>query len=174
MNREQQLKEARTIEAMRQGYMGMEGKFALISKRLGQSIIHQGSRSFEQSFLPDPFELQEEEDKMPTLDSEDSSYEIGLMFEGLPRGVNMNIYVYFYNREIICEYEGKKVYKEVNGELEAYVPDKSWEKKIDSLYDTAKKLERRKKPEEKQRIVNEANKKRKEILDDFKNRWGLS
>lgn len=173
MNREQQIKEARTIEAMRHGYMGMEGKFALISKRLGQPIIHQGSKSFDQSFLPDPFELDEDE-LLPTLDSEESSYEIGLMFEGLPKGVNMNIYVYFYNREIICEYEGNKVYKEVNGELEGYVPNPLWEKKIESLYDTAKKLEKRRKPIEKQRIANEANKKRKEILEDYKNRWGLS
>jgi len=173
MGRQEQIKEARTIEAMRHGYMGMEGKFAVIAKRLGQPIIHQGSKSFEQSFLSDPFELPEE-NSIPVFEQEENSYEVGLIFDGLPRGVNMSIIMHFYNREIVCEYEGKKVYKEMNGELEAYVPDTLWEKKIESLYDLAKKIERKNKPIEKQRIAMEANKKRKEILDDFKNKWGLT
>ena len=173
MGRQEQIKEARTIEAMRHGYMGMEGKFAVISKRLGQPIIHQGSKSFEQNFLPDPFDLPEE-NTIPIFEEEENSYEIGLIFDGLPRGVNLSIIMHFYNREIICEFEGRKVYKEANGELEAYVPDPSWEKKIESLYEMAKKIERKNKPVEKQRIAQEANKKRKEILEDFKNKWGLT
>lgn len=173
MGRQEQIREARTIEAMRHGYMGMEGKFAVIAKRLGQPIIHQGSKSFEQSFLSDPFELPEE-NSIPVFEQEENSYEVGLIFDGLPRGVNMSIIMYFYNREIICEYEGRKVYKEMSGELEAYAPDVIWEKKIESLYEMAKKIERKNKPIEKQKIAEEANKKRKEILDDFRNKWGLT
>ena len=173
MNREQQIKEARTIEAMRHGYMGMEGKFALIVRRLGEPIIHQGSVSYEQNFLPDPFDLKDE-NKLPTIDSDESSYEIGYMFDGLPRGVNMSIFMYSYNREIVCEFEGRKVYREVNGELEAYVPESLWEGRIQSLFEAAKKVERKAKPVERQKLITEANKKRKELLDGFKNRWGLT
>jgi hypothetical protein len=172
MNREQQIKEARTIEAMKNGYMGMEGKFALIAKRLGQPIIQQGSRSFSQNFLPDPFDLPDE-NTLPTLTEDDNSYEIGLIFDGLTRGANMSVIVHFHNREIICEYEGRKVYKEANGELEGYAPDSLWETKIESFYNVAKKIEKNLKPTERQKMIDEANKKRKEILDDYKNRWGL-
>ena len=66
MNREQMIREARTIEAMRKGYMGMEGKFSTVAKRLGSPIIEQGSSSFSQTFLEDPFEL-EKEDKIPLV-----------------------------------------------------------------------------------------------------------
>ena len=173
MGRQEQIKEARTIEAMRHGYMGMEGKFAVIARRLGQPIIQQGSRSFEQNFLEDPFETKDDR-SIPVFEDEENSYEVGLIFDGLTRGVNMSIIMHFYNKEITCEHEGKKVYKEIAGELEAYVPEQAWEKKIESLYSLAKKSEREKRPAERQRIIAEADKKRKQILEEFKNKWGLT
>lgn len=173
MGRHEQIKEARTIEAMRHGYMGMEGKFAVIAKRLGQPIIHQGSKNFEQRFLDDPFDLKDNE-SFPMFDEEDNSYEVGLIFDGLQRGVNISIIMHFYNREITCEHEGKKVYKEIAGELEAYVPDQAWESKIESLHVLARKIERKNKPNDKQKIIAEADKKRKEILEELKNKWGLT
>jgi len=172
MNREQLIKEARTIEAMKKGYMGMEGKFSTIAKQMGNAIIHHGNRSFEQSFLDDPFEF-EDKNKIPIMDEQDNSYEVGLHFDGLSRGSNINIIVHFHHREIICEYEGRKVYKEVSGELEAYVPDPLWEDKIELFFDSAKKIEKIKKPQERKILIEEANKKRQELLNDFKLKWGL-
>ena len=43
MNREEAIREARTIEAMKKGYAGLGGKFAIIAKILGYPIIEQGS-----------------------------------------------------------------------------------------------------------------------------------
>jgi len=173
MNREQMIREARTIEAMRKGYMGMEGKFSLIAKKLGNPIIHQGSRSFEQTFLDDPFAI-EEEDSMPTIEEDDQSYEIGVHFDGLSRGVNLSIYVYFHHREITVEYQGYKVYKEVGGELEAYVPHENWENELERIYEDAKKLEKIQKPKERKKLIEAANKKRQELLDEFRTKWGLT
>jgi hypothetical protein len=173
MNREQMIREARTIEAMRKGYMGMEGKISVIAKRLGQPIIQQGSRSFDQSFLQGPFYL-EEENEMPMLDEEDHSYEIGLYYDGLPRGINISIIVNFHHREIICEFQGHKVYRELAGELEAYVPNSIWEDHVEKIYDLAKKVEKQEKPHERKKIIEAANKKRQELLHEFKSKWGLT
>lgn len=173
MNREQMIREARTIEAMRKGYMGMEGKFSLIAKRMGQPIIHQGSRSFDTNYLDDPFDLVEEEE-IETVGEDDQSYEIGMHYDGLSRGVNLSIFVYFHHREIVVEYEGHKVYKEVAGELEAYVPHEIWENKLESIFESAKKLEKIQKPQERKKLIEAANKKRQELLQEFKSKWGLT
>ena len=71
MNVEKVLKEQREIEAMSKGYMGLEGKFSTIAKRLGTPIIRQGGGNFEQTFLDDPFDLSE--DEILTIDEEDHS-----------------------------------------------------------------------------------------------------
>lgn len=172
MNRDQMLKEARTIEAMRKGYMGLEGTLSLIAKRLGQPIFHQGSTVFEQTFLDDPYEIPDE-NELPTLEEEASSYEIGLQFDGLSRGMNMSISIEYNMREIKCIYEGRLVYQEVSGELERYSPHAEWESKIENLSQIAKKIERQQKPIERQRLVQAADVKRKEILDALREKWGL-
>lgn len=174
MNREDRLREARTTEAMKNGYTGMEGKFALIAKRLGQPIMHQGSSCYEQTFLEDPFAIEDKEDTLPMLDEDDNSYEIGLHFDGLSRGANLSVFVHFYNNEIVVEYEGRKVYREIAGELERYAPAPEWESKIESFYNAAKMADRRQKPFERKKMLEEAKKKRQEIFDDFKSKWGLA
>ena len=172
MNREQMLKEARTIEAMKKGYMGLEGKFSSIAKRLGQPIFHHGSRVFEQTFMPDPYELDEPDD-IPMMDEEENSYEVGLQFDGLSRGINLTISVQFHLREITCRFQGQIVYKEISGELEGYAPDPAWEDKIESLHSLARKVERKQRPVERQQLAEAANKKRAEILEHLAKKWGL-
>ena len=173
MNREQMIREARTIEAMRKGYMGMEGKFSTVAKRLGSPIIEQGSSSFSQTFLEDPFEL-EKEDTMPTISEDDRSHEVGVHFDGLSRGVNLSIIVRHYHREIVCEYQGYTVYRELAGELEAYVPHEIWENQLEKIYDSAQKVEKKQKPQERKKLIEAANKKRQELLQEFKLKWGLT
>lgn len=172
MNREQMIKEARTIEAMKKGYMGLEGKFSMIAKHLGHPIFHQGSRVFEQTFLEDPYTEQDPED-IPMMDEEQNSYEVGLMFDGLSRGMNMTVSVAFHLREITCRFEGRIVYKEIAGELEGYAPDTAWEDKIDSLTTLALKAERTHRPHERAKKVEAVNRKRNEILEYLRNKWGL-
>jgi len=172
MNREDLIKEARTTEAMKRGYMGLEGKFAVIAKRLGTAIIHHGSSSFEQTFLPDPFDMTDE-NELPVMEEDLSTYELGLQFDGLKQGYNLSVICYFYQREIVCYYEGRVVYKEVSGELEGYVPKPEWEQAIDFFYNEAKRIERLQKPHERKQLIEEANKKKQELLEEFKNKWGL-
>ena len=172
MNRDQMLKEARTIEAMRKGYMGLEGTLSLVAKRLGHPIFHQGSKVFEQTFLDDPYDLVDE-NELPVLEEDANSYEIGVQFDGLSRGINMSISIDYNMREIKCIYEGKIVYQEISGELERYAPNDLWEKKVENLMQIAKKIERQQKPLERQILVKAADIRRQEILDHLREKWGL-
>lgn len=172
MNKEQILRETRTTEAMKKGFMGLEGKFALIAKFLGEPIIQQGSKHFDQTYLEDPYAEHTENDIL-SLDEDEASYEIGVQFDGLSRGMNLTISVMNYLREITCRYEGKIVYKEVSGELEGFVPNEIWEKHIDALHQSAKKIEKQRRPAEKKKLIENAEKKKNEILDYLKNKWGL-
>lgn len=172
MNKEQVIKEARTIEAMKKGFMGLEGKFCSIAKRLGFPILQQGSRMFSENLLDDPFE-EKDENEIPMMDEDENSYEIGRQFDGLSRGMNLTISVKFHLREITCRYEGRIVYQEMAGELEGYAPDPSWEDKIESLFSYSRKVERLEKPKERQQMLENAEKKRSEILEHLRSKWGL-
>ena len=173
MNKEQMIKEARTIEAMKKGYMGLEGKFSIIAKHLGQPVIAQGSRVFEQTLLDDPYAVDDPEE-IATIDEDESSHEIGLQFDGLSRGINMTISVQYYLREITCRYQGQVVYKEISGELEGYVPNEMWEEKVEEFSSLSRKIEKQQRPIEKRKIAEENQKRRIEILEVFKNKWGLT
>jgi hypothetical protein len=172
MNHEQMIKEARTIEAMKKGYMGLEGKFSSIAKRLGKPIIKQGGLYSDTNYLQDFDELADE-NEIPIMEEEDQIFEIGLQFDGLSRGINMTISIQYHLREIVVRYEGNVVYKENGGELEGYVPHEFWENKIDELYEFVRKLERADKPFKKNILIQENLKKKKQVLEYLKNKWGL-
>lgn len=171
-NREKLIQEQRTIEAMKKGYMGLEGKFATIVKRLGYPVIKQGGLNYDQSFLEDYYNY-EDEDAMPMMDEDDSSYEIGYAFDGLNRGMNLSILVLYHNREITVRHEGQVVYSELAGDLEGFAPEDIWEQKIDTLFSLCQKVERSERPAERKRLKDAADRKRKEILEKLKLKWGV-
>lgn len=176
MNHEQMIKEARTIEAMKKGYIGLEGKFSIIAKRLGEPLIKQSGMYLEASYLDleNTYEAEEvKENEYPTMDEFDQSYEVGLQFDGLSRGINMTISVQHYLREIVVRYQGVIVYREVAGELEGYVPGKEWEDKIVDLYSSAIIREKAAKPTEKKRAIEENQNKKQQILKYLQQKWGL-
>lgn len=172
MNRDQMLKEARTIEAMKKGYMGLEGKFCTITKRLGHPIFRQGGLYVDRTYLVDPYD-EPSEDEIPMMDDEEESYEIGIHFDGLSRGSNLTISILFHLREITVRYEGRIVYKEIAGELEGFAPVDEWEEKVESLYTLARQIERENRPIEKKELAQKADKRRKEILEELRLKWGL-
>lgn len=172
MNREKIIQEQRTIEAMKKGYMGLEGKFATIVKKLGYPVIKQGGLNFDQTFLEDYYNL-EDDDALPTMDEEEGSYEIGWAFDGLNRGMNLSILVLFHNREITVRYDGQLVYSELAGDLEGFAPEDGWEQKIDNLFSLCKKVERQDRPAERKRLKDAADRKRKEILENLRTKWGV-
>lgn len=171
MSYEQSIKEARTIEAMKNGYMGLGGKFGQITKKLGHPIINQGGMYKDSTEFENV--LDGETEDLPTMDESEASYEIGWQFDGLSRGVNLSILIFNHLREIKVVYEGRVVYKEVSGELESYAPDRQWEDWVGKLADLAKKIQRR----ELRNAAKEAEKakeeKRNEIIEDLKKRWGI-
>ncbi|MEI8270661.1 MAG: hypothetical protein WCG45_04780, partial [bacterium] len=121
MDREQIIKEARTLEAIKNGYMGLDGKLCRILKIFGTEMISHGSSSYEVgNCLYDPYEIVEE-DAILTMDEDESILEIGKHFDAIKFGINLNITLNFYLREILVEYKGRLVYKEISGELESYV-----------------------------------------------------
>jgi len=172
MSREKLIQEQRTIEAMKKGYMGLEGKFVTITRGLGYPVIKQGGLNFEQSFLEDYYNLPEE-DEIPVMDEEEGSYEIGMSFDGLNRGMNLSILLLYHNREISVRHEGRLVYKELAGDLEGFVPDDIWENKINDLFVLCKKIEKKDKPLERKMLRQMADKRRNEILENLKLKWGF-
>jgi hypothetical protein len=70
-------------------------------------------------------------------------------------------------------HEGQVVYKEVAGDLEGFAPDDAWEQKIDRLFSLCKKVERQSKPAERKMLKELADKKRKEILENLRLKWGI-
>lgn len=171
MSYEQNIKEARTIEAMRNGYMGLAGKFSQITKRLGFPIISQGSLYMNSTEFVDVFEVDEEPVK--TMDENEATYEIGWQFDGLSKGINLAITVMNHLREITVRYEGNIVYKEISGELESYAPSQEWEAHINRLYENVKKVHRK----ESAALAKKAEEKKEEsklkILNDLRKRWGI-
>lgn len=171
MDYDQKIKEARTIEAMKNGYMGFGGKFATIAKKLGSPIIKQGGIYTEETEFEDIFE--EEKEEIQTMDEDEVTYELGIQYDSLSQGTNLQIIIHYHLAEINVYYEGQIVYKEVSGELESYAPNVIWEGKINQAYELAKKIERKNKPEEKKRSLEEKNKNKNKILEEFRKKWGI-
>ena len=169
MNKEMMLREARTTEAMRKGYMGLEGKFAVIAKRLGSPMI---SQNLPEQDIMDAFAVEDPKD-LPVMDLDDVSSELGTHFNALSLGMNLSVTVYFLHRDISCEYQGRKVYHEVGGELERFAPNEEWEELVARLYERAKRVESIRKPHEKKEMLQDAERKRRKILQDYKEKWGL-
>lgn len=172
MSYEQTIKEARTIEAMKNGYMGLGGKFCLITKKLGHPIIKQGNLYSDMTEFEDIFET-EEEDQIKTMDEDESTYEIGWQFDGLSRGINISIIIFFHLREIVVRNEGQIVYKEASGELEYYVPQKDWEEKVNILYNLTKKINKQNKIEENKTKEKQNEEKKKSIIENLRKKWGI-
>lgn len=170
MNYEKNIKEARTIEAMKNGYMGVGGKFTQISKYLGEPIIKQGG-IYSESTTYETFDF--EEDNIKTMDENEQTYQIGWQFDGLSRGINLSIIIINHLSEISVYYEGYIVYKEVSGELESYVPTPNWEDSIKKLFEEMQKKQKiqnaRSINAKNQNIKNQKN----NILQKMREKWGI-
>lgn len=171
MSYEQNIKEARTLEAMKNGYMGLEGKFSQITKKLGSPIIRQGGLYADSTSFEDIFE--DEEDQIKTMNEDEPTFEVGRQFDGLSKGVNLSIIIIHHLREITVRFEGQIVYKEISGELESYSPNKVWEDWISRLYDSARKLHRAEIAQLKKESNETKNYKSLKILEELRKKWGI-
>jgi hypothetical protein len=171
--KEKIIKEQRLKDANRNGYLGLEGKFGCILKYLGQPILTQGSLMYESSPFIDVWDLPED-DEMPELDMDDPSIEIGRHFDGLPYNVHLEIKYIGEEKKLLVTYKGYMVYCETEGDLECYVPNKEWERKIDDIYSIAKIKEQKHKeslPKEKKEA---RHREKMNFLEEIKRKWGFS
>ena len=172
-NKEKIIREKRTIEAVKKNFMGPGGKLGLIAKYLGSPIIVQGSGMFDQTFLDDPYEEQNNSEEMPTFGDHETVYEIGWIYDGLNQGLHLEIKYSNPENKLTVYYKGYEVYREVSGELEAYAPFEEWENAIQELYKISKIRQKDKKEKDyinKKEIVKKI---KLSFLEKLRMRWGI-
>lgn len=98
---------------------------------------------------------------------------IGMHFDGLNRGMHMEIKYDDIISELVVTYKGYTVYKENKGELLSYNPIDEWEKWIESLYKIAKEKQRKTKEKEFEESIKNNEKEKQIWWEKIKNRWGI-
>lgn len=186
--KERVVREKRTIEATKKNLMGPMGKLGIIVRNLGSPIIRQGTGFFEESFLDDPYEDFKDDvyettasnqqgplaykDEILDL-SDDFVQNEGYIFDGLSRGMHMEIQYHGSNHKLTVTYQGFVVYKEIAGELEAYAPNQEWEDMIERLYTAAKKQEKFSDKQKRLELAEKVKEKKMTFWNRLKQRWGL-
>ena len=187
-NKENVIREKRTNQATKKNLMGPSGKFGVILQAYGHPVIRQGSGLVDMTFMQDPYGDDVYTEYGSTLSGQNGpvayrdeildSYDEythteGLMFDGLSRGMHLDIIYWHVNGEIKVTYRGYLVYREVSGFLDGYAPFDDWEDLVNRLYDAAKeKLKVRKKTEEiEMSQMVEGNK--KHFWDRVRMKWGV-
>lgn len=168
---EQQIKERRTVEAMKKEYMGFQGKFVSIARNLGNEILDQGKN--DETFLSYDDFWGKEDEEIKEIDSDLNVNFIGWHYDGLGIGLNLEIFVYDNDKKIKACYEGITVYEESAGELEAYTPNNLWEDKIEDIYKLSKLKEKNIKQNARENAKIEFERKKKNLLDELNYKWGI-
>lgn len=187
---EARLKEQRMAEATKKGLMGPSGKIGTVLKSMGSPIVSQTEMS-----TPLDLEGRGEDgvEAMPTIymdgverpsgqewsDSEVeatpySIHSIGRHFDGLGRGMHIEIFYKDESSEMSVYHKGHLVYREAQGDLLCYVPSEEWEGWVSSLFKVAKRVQREEKERDFQSKVQEAERSKMSWLRDLASRWGLT
>ncbi len=177
-DKEKLIREQRTIEATRKGLMGMDGKFGVILRQLGNPIIAQGGSMYESTTfdfdnywqLPEEAEDQSEID---TMSEDEAVTEIGLVFDALSSGVHLEMKYMTDKKELLVTYKGYPIYCEVGGDLDCYVPMEEWEQIVDDLYAIAKKREGKDRYNQKQEYQEESQREKMGFLEKLRLRLGI-
>ena len=98
---------------------------------------------------------------------------LGMHFDGLRRGMHMEINYNHESSEMTLYYKGYVVYREIKGELMSYAPYEEWEKWIESLYRSAKEKHRQIKEEEFEESIKISEKEKKFWWQKIQERWGI-
>lgn len=192
---EEKIREQRTIEANKKGLVGQTGKIGVVLKMLGSPIVSQSEGgTFVDTHYPSWTQEEiDENDPMnfPVMDLDGATrpegdewknipeaipygiQEIGYHFDGLSRGMHLEIKYDDLSTELSVTSGGYLVYKEIKGELVCYVPDEKWEGWIESLFKTAKSLLRKRKEEEFKQEVESVEKNKLSWWRQMKSRWGF-
>jgi hypothetical protein len=98
---------------------------------------------------------------------------VGWHFDGLSRGIHLEITYKEYDKSLVAIFQGREVYREQAGELMAYIPSPTWEDKIEQLYKVAKLLDDENKRKEREEEIAEAKKEKEKWWKETRNKWGL-
>ncbi len=151
-DKEKRIRDHRLTEATRKNLVGLEGKFGTILKSLGKPIIGDGGiKMFESTPMPNFYDYLDEEEGLETMEEDQPTTDIGVIFDGLTSGLHLEIIYKYEERELKVLWQGEMVYLELAGELECYIPSHTWESKIDYLFNVAKKRVEK----ERRKIVDE-------------------
>ncbi len=190
MSREKEnvIREKRTIEATKKNLMGPSGKFGVILQAFGTPVIRQGTSLMDVTFLENPFEEQvtvdyastasgqrgpiAQRDEILTLSDEYVQNE-GVLFDGLNRGLHLEIVYWNAESKLQVSYKGYVVYLEIAGELGAYAPFDDWENQIDRLFKAAKKRVAQMKIQEGEEMAKQIEKNKLKFWEKIKLRWGI-
>jgi hypothetical protein len=119
--KEKLVRERRTIEATKKNLMGISGKLGVIAKTLGFPIVRQGTGLVDSMYLDDPYENEVEAEYETTLSgqpgplayedeikeaSDDFVHEEGFVFDGLSRGMHIEIKYWHHNNKLEATYKG--------------------------------------------------------------------
>lgn len=188
--KEKAVREKRTIEATKKNFMGPSGKLGTIVQVLGHQIIRQGTGIMDVTYLDDPYEdhtdaefentisgqdgpqMYQETPELPEI-SDDIVFHEGFVFDGLSRGLHIEIKYWMRNQKLEVTYKGYQVYKEIGGELFAYAPFDDWEDMITRLYKVAKPRSKELKEQREVEIGEKIQKKKNTFWERLRTRWGV-
>lgn len=190
---ELKIREQRTAEANKKGLAGRGGKIGTVLKALGDPIVGQmedaayldlnGRESSPTGSLMKDIPIMDIEGVERPLGSEwdeigdPTSFTtrvIGMHFDGLGRGMHLEIFYKDESSEMSVYYRGYLVYREVQGEIDCYVPAEEWEGWISSLFKVAKKIQRESKEKEFSQKAAEADAAKKSWIREMASRWGIT
>jgi hypothetical protein len=193
--KEKVIRERRTSLAVKNNMMGPSGKIGIIVKALGNPIMSQGSSYVDTYYLEDPYADFTDTEYEKTLSgqngpvawqdriledesgagvvSDDNPNFLGYVFDGLSRGIHIEIQYMRHEHTLKVYYKGYEVYKEIAGELEAYNPFPEWEESINKLYKNAKEKSKEIKEQEFAEFSEAVERKKTSFWQRLRMRWGV-
>ena len=193
--KEKVIRERRTGLAVKNNMMGPSGKLGIIVKALGHPIMYEGGGYIDTHYLEDPYADFTDTEYENTLSGQDGPVAwqdrildgdegaggihdenpnfLGYVFDGLSRGIHMEIKYMRHEHVLRVDYKGYEVYREVAGELEAYSPDEEWEGVIARLHKHAKDKYKELKDIEQAELLESVERKKNSFWERLRQRWGL-
>jgi hypothetical protein len=117
---------------------------------------------------------QENQSGLPTLDMEEEhARTIGWNYDGLTSGNRLECRFYKETAELTAWWFGRLVFKEVAGQIQAYVPGE-WLPKLEKLAAAAAQRKEARRPAEVAAKTQEAERKAFSVIEWLKTMWGYS
>jgi len=193
--KEKIIRERRTIEATKKNLMGPSGKIGIIVRALGSPIMSEGGTYVDTNYLENPYDDFVDVEYEQTVSGQDGPVAwrdqighnesgagvvheenpnfLGYVFDGLSRGIHIEIQYMRHEHILRVHYKGYEVYREVAGELNAYGPFPEWEEIIFRLYKNAKEKYKNIKDQEYAELSDAVDRKKASFWNRLKMRWGV-